>query len=172
MPTVQEKPRTKAAPVARRTLLAAAAASVCGAAGVIAAPRVVPAVEQHLKDAALDAGVGELEQLEGVSIDAAIRAAELTRAAVEILVMPLARLVATLGSGALTVLLAAIDTARDALGLVHLPTTTLDQFRDVVVAWRDGTSALPVALDAYLTADITSAETYLKALKRRMAPKA
>jgi hypothetical protein len=32
--------------------------------------------------------------------------------------------------------------------------------------WQASLTALPIALDAYLTADIQSAETYLKTLKR------
>ena len=36
----------------------------------------------------------------------------------------------------------------------------------VVVSWQTGLTALPIALEAYLTADIQSAETYLKTLKR------
>jgi hypothetical protein len=88
---------------------------------------------------------------------------------VTVIVLPLARFISLLGTGALTVLLAALDAARFALGAVHLPTTTLDQFRAVVASWQVGVASLPISLDAYLTADITSGEAYLKALKRRMA---
>ena len=168
MSTVQERPSTNGTHVSRRALLAAGTVGLCGAAAV-AAPHVAPIIGQHLEDAALDAGLGELRQLEGVSLDAAIRAAEITRAAVSVIVLPLARFLAALGSGALGLLLGALDAARNALALVHLPTATLDAFRDVVASWQAGVAALPIALDAYLTADISSAETYLKALQRRMA---
>lgn len=168
MSTAQERPSTNGTHLSRRALLAASAIGLCGATAV-AAPRAVPAVEQRLQDAALDAGLGELRQLEGVSLDAAIRAAEITHAAVNVIVLPLARFLATLGAGALGLLLSALDAARGALALLHLPTATLDAFRDVVASWQAGVGALPIALDAYLTADISSAETYLKALQRRMA---
>src|SRR5690242_6637953 len=167
MSTVQERPSTNGTHVSRRALLAASTLGLCGAA--VAAPYAAPIIGQHLEDAALDAGLGELRQLEGVSLDAAIRAAEITRAAVSVIVLPLARFLAALGSGALGLLLGALDAARGALTLVHLPTTTLDQFRDVVASWQSGAGALPIALDDYLTADISSAEAYLKALRRRMA---
>jgi hypothetical protein len=156
VPPLQEYSPPKATHLSRRALLTLGALGVCGGA-VVAAPRVAPAIEQHLKDAALDAGLDELRQLEGVSLDAAIRAAEITQAAVTVIVLPLARFISLLGSGALAVL------------LVHLPTTTLDQFRAVVASWQVGVASLPISLDAYLTADITSGEAYLKALKRRMA---
>jgi hypothetical protein len=168
VPPVQEYSPSKATHLSRRALLTLGALGVCGGA-VVAAPRVAPAIEQHLKDAALDAGLDELRQLEGVSLDAAIRAAEITQAAVTVIVLPLARFISLLGTGALAVLLAALDAARFALGAVHLPTTTLDQFRAVVASWQVGVASLPISLDAYLTADITSGEAYLKALKRRMA---
>jgi hypothetical protein len=70
------------------------------------------------------------------------------------------------GGGALSALLGAIDAARAALAAVHLPTTVLDQFRLVVASWQTSLTGLPIALEAYLTADIQSAESYLKTLKR------
>jgi hypothetical protein len=79
---------------------------------------------------------------------------------------PVAQFVALTGNGALSVLQGAIDAACAALAVVHVPTTVLDQFRLVVVSWQTDLSALPIALQAYLTADIQSAETYLKTLKR------
>lgn len=66
---------------------------------MLAAPRVAPLVEQGLQQAAFNAASGELAQLEGVSLDAALKAAQITDAAVHVIVVPVARLVATLGSG-------------------------------------------------------------------------
>lgn len=153
---------------ARRALITtAAAAAVCGA-GAVAAPYVVPAAEKKLEDAALNAALSQLTALEGVPIDAAIRAAEITRAAVNVIVLPVARLVALLGSGALALLLRSLDAAHAALAFVHADTTGVDALRTVVASWQSGLGALPIALDTYLTADITSAEAYLKALKKLM----
>jgi hypothetical protein len=36
----------------------------------------------------------------------------------------------------------------------------------VVASWQAGLTALPIALETYATADIKSAETYLRALKK------
>jgi hypothetical protein len=141
-------------------LLAAGTLAVCGGAAAAA-----PYVGQRLENAGRAALLAELAQLEGVPIDAAIRAAELTRAAVQTIVLPLARFVSLVGSGALGALLAAIDGARAVLGALHIPTTVFDQFRIVVASWQSGVSGLPIALNAFLTADIQSAESYLKSLK-------
>lgn len=122
-----------------------------------------------MHQAALDVAAGELRDLEGVSLDAAIRAAEITRAAVQIIVLPVARLASALGSGGLGLVLRSLDIAHAALALAHAPTGPLDNLRAVVASWQQDTSALPIALAAYTSADITSAEVYLKSLKRQMA---
>jgi hypothetical protein len=142
-------------------VLTLGALAVCGGAAA-----ATPYVTQRVEDAARAAVLAELEQIEGIPIDAAIRAAEITRAAVQTIVLPVARFVALVGGDALGALLAVIDAARAALGALHLSTTMLDQFRLVVVSWQMSVTALPMTLESYLTADIQSAETYLKTLKR------
>jgi hypothetical protein len=164
MATVQERPAETGARVGRRAALAVGALAVCGAA--VAA---TPYVEQRVQQAERDALLAELGQLEGISIDAAIRAAELTRAAVQAIVLPLARFVALVGAGALGLLLRAIIDAQHALGLIHVTSQVLDQFEVVVASWQAGIAGLPIALSDFVDTDITSAETYLKALKGKMA---
>ena len=174
MTTLQDAPPT-ATPTAatprvgrRRLLVAASAVGLCGV-GAVAAPQLLPLAEQRLQQAALAAAHGELRQLEGVSLDAAIETAELTRAAVTVIVFPVARLVAALGSGALGLLLGTLEAAHNALAFVHAPTATVDQLRGVIASWQRGITSLPIALDAYATADIAAAETYLKALRHTLA---
>src|SRR5262249_18178653 len=104
--------------------------------------------------------------LEGISLDAAIEAAEITRAAVQVIVLPVARLMAVLGTGALTLLLGALDAAHTALSLVHASTQVIDQLHAAIASWQTGLSSLPIALTSYVNADITSAEAYLKALRK------
>lgn len=154
--------------VGRRTFLAVAGLGACGA-GALAAPHVAPLVEQNLQQAAFNVAAGELDQLEGVSLDAAIEAAAITAAAVRVIVVPVARLVAALGTGALGLLLSVLDAAHNALAFVHVSTTPLDLLRGVIVSWQAGLASLPIALDTYATADIKSAEAYLMALKRKVA---
>ncbi|MGE5335446.1 MAG: hypothetical protein ACM3N4_12145 [Nitrososphaerota archaeon] len=151
--------------IGRRTLFTTAAtATICGA-GALAAPKLIPILESKAQDMGRTALLNEVGSLEGVSLDAAIRAAELTRIAVKIVVLPLARFVSAVGTGGLSVLLKVLELAHNAMALVHLNTFVLDAFRDVVTRWQDGISALPIALDAYTTADIDSGERYLRALK-------
>jgi hypothetical protein len=155
----QDKSMSKGSRFPRRALVTTAAAAGLAGAAIVAAPRVAPYVEQRVEQATL----GELE---GVSIDAALEAAEITRAAVEVIVVPVANLVAILGSGALGVLLGTLEVAHNALAFVRASTTEVDQLHAVVASWQAGITKLPIALHTYATADITSAETYLRALKK------
>lgn len=165
-PTAPLIPTKKKAHVGRRAFLATAATVTACGAGALAAPKVMPLLESKAQDLGRTALMNELGSLEGVSLDAAIHAAEITRVAVKILVLPLARFMSAIGSGALALLLGALDLAHNAMTLVHLNTGVLDAFRSVVASWQRGVSSLPIALDAYMTADIDSAEKYLRALKQ------
>jgi hypothetical protein len=138
--------------VGRRAFLATAATVTACGAGALAAPTVIPLLESKARETGRDALLNEIGSLEGVSLDAAIRAAEVTRAAVQVLVLPLARYFSLMGTGA--------------LALLHLNTSVLDAFRDVVASWQGGIASLPIALDAYTTTDINSGEKYLRALKQ------
>lgn len=149
----------------RAFALGATTGILCGV-GALAAPRALSALEGEAQALARGAVMDEIGEVEGVSLDAAIGAAELTRRAVTVIVLPLARFVALVGSGALDALLKGIDAARAAVSMLHLNAAPLNAFREVVVSWRGGVATLPISLDAFLTADITSAETYLRALKR------
>ncbi len=160
MATVVQKDPTKS--VNRRRLITAAATVGVVGAAAIAAPQVIPFAEQKLQDAAL----AELKSIEGVSLDAAIEAAEITRAAVKVIVLPVAQLVAFLGSGALGIVILALQGAHDALSFFHLSTSVVDSLQTMVTSWQAGLNGLPISLTAYASADITSAETYLKALRK------
>jgi hypothetical protein len=163
--TVIEKRPTGSGKIGRRRLLAAAtAAGVCGA-GAIAAPHLIPLAEQKLQQVAL----AELRSVEGVSLDAAIEAADVTRAGVKVIVVPVARLVSFLGSGALTLVEAALAGAHNALSFFHLSTTAVDALQTMVASWQTGLGSLPIALSDYADADINSAEAYLKALRKMVS---
>ena len=106
MNTVKPAPETVAtrAPtsgaVGRRALLAVTAtAGVCGVCGVtaLAVPQLRNSLEQDATALGRQALAHELTSLEGVTLDDAIEAAEITEAAIRFLVLPLAQLVATLG---------------------------------------------------------------------------
>ena len=84
-----------------------------------------------------------------------------------LVVLPLAQLVATIGGDGLAVLLAALTTATNALESVHITVAGLRGLRDTVASWHEHIASLPIALTRYATADIASAEAYLKTLKKQ-----
>jgi hypothetical protein len=154
------------AAVGRRALLAVAATGVVGVTA-LAIPQVRNSLEQEATALGRQALAHELSSLEGITLDEAIKVAELTNTAVRLVVLPLAQLVATIGEDGLAVLLSALTTATNALGSVHLTVAGLSGLRDMVASWHEHISSLPIALTSYTTANITNAETYLKALKKQ-----
>ena len=114
------------------------------AAAAIAAPHVVPLAEQKLEEVA----ISDMKNLEGVSLDAAIEAAEITQAAVKVIVLPVASLVAFLGSGALGIVVLALQGAHNALSFFHLSTDVVDSMETIVQSWQAGLTHFDTA-DAY-----------------------
>jgi MFS family permease len=162
----------------RRALMGVAAVSVC-AAGVALTPtaeRVAQQIGQQAVDQAYAAGIaagrqallGELAQLEGVPIDAAIEVAQLTRLAVLYIVRPVASLFATIAGDALGGFIAAISSAQSHLASINVHISQLDQLKSLLTQWQQGVEQLPIAITKYATADIDSAENYLKALKKHI----
>lgn len=150
--------------VGRRALLGLAATTgICGL-GAVAAPQIKQEVDKLEREALLR----ELSQLEGIPIDAAIAAAELTQAAVKLIVLPLARLLAFIGGNALNTLIGSLDNARTIAAGLHVTIPWLNELRALLASWRDNVEQLPITLTAIATADINSAETYLKALKQQI----
>ncbi len=165
--------------LARRALLAAAGIGVC-AAGVELAPIAMKKAgdfTQAQVSSAFQAGVDqgrqalldELAQLEGITLDGAINVAELTRLAVRFIVLPVAQLNATISGDALGVLDSALTSARDNLNRINVHIDALNNLQQLVETWRTNVIQLPTTLNSYVTADINSAENYLKALKNKIA---
>jgi hypothetical protein len=174
-PTPEKKGNGK---LARRAVIGAAALGVC-AAGVALAPSAEQALQKASKQAIDDAyaaGIAagrqallsELAQLEGVPLDAAINVAELTRLAVLYIVRPVAQLFATIAGDALGALIAAITSAQEHLATINVHISQLDQLKSLLAQWEKGVTQLPIDLTKYATADIDSAENYLKALKKHL----
>jgi hypothetical protein len=151
----------------RRALLAVAAVGVSGVTA-LAVPQVRNALEQDAAALGRQALAHELASLEGITLDEAIKAAELTKAAVLAIVVPLAKLVATIGGDGLAVLLASLTTATNLLGSVHVTVAALSSFRDTVASWHTNISSLPIALTSYTTANLDNGENYLKTLKKHL----
>jgi hypothetical protein len=150
----------------RRALLAVAATGVVGVTA-LAIPQIRTTLEQDAAALGRKALSHELASLEGIALDDAIKAAEITSAAVRLVVLPLAQLVATIGGDGLAVLLSALTTATNVLSSVHITVAGLSGLRDTVASWHDHIASLPIALTSYSTANITNAEAYLKTLKKQ-----
>jgi hypothetical protein len=156
--------------VGRRALLAgAAAAGACGVTA-LAAPQIVSKVQQEATNLGHQALAHELGTLETVTLEDAIRAAEITKAAVQVIVLPLAKLFALLGGDALSVLLDSLNIATNALRSLHINIAALTGLRNTVSEWHAHISSLPIKVTDYATANIDSAVTYLKALKKATHP--
>ncbi len=167
--------------VARRVLLTAGGLALCGGA-VALSPIAINKAGQYTADKidqALAAGaanarlalVHELENLEGVSIDAALGVANLTKLAVKFIVGPAAAVMAVLGTSALNVLISALETVIAGLGFIPGGgglQSPLQHLHDMLVAWRLNVTSLPRQLSDYLNWDIDSAEKYLIALQNRI----
>lgn len=180
-PTVPPTPAKKSGSggkIARRALLAGVGVGAC-VAGVELAPTALKKMgeftQAEVQDA-FSAGVesgrkailDELSQIEGLTIDGAIGAAELTRLAVKFIVLPVSRLMSTIEGGALDVLYNALQSAKDNLAKINVHISQLDGMKQMVSEWRDGINQLPTALGNYANADINSAESYLKALQKKI----
>ncbi len=150
----------------RKAILGLGALGVVGA-GALAAPIAIPAIEREIQHAEAEFLAQQLGKLAGVPLDAAIEAAEITRAAVKVFVVPLAEVFATLDAGALTGLIDTLNLAHNLIADVHGDTREVDALRKVLISWRNNVNQLPISVQAYSTADINGAETYLKALKSK-----
>ncbi|GAC1451029.1 MAG: hypothetical protein PVSMB4_10530 [Ktedonobacterales bacterium] len=167
----------------RRVLLTTVVGAGLCAGGAALTPLALDKAKQYATDqftAGLEAGanqarqqlLNELEQLEGISLDAALQVAHFTRLAVQYIVLPVANAVAAIGAGALDLLISAIDAVRS--GLSYIPggsqfAPPLDRLRDMLGSWRTGVKLLPIELTAYANTDIDSAQTYLTSLQAKIA---
>lgn len=174
LPTPKRKNR-----FGRRALLATGTLGICAGA-VALTPIAAQQVEQYTQDQlnsyfhkGFDAGrqalLGELGQIEGVSLDGAIAVAELTRLAVLYIVVPLSKLYATVTGDLLAILASGVLEARTILGAIHITIGALDTIYTLLTTWQKNVTALPQKLGDYANADIISAESYLKALQRKIA---
>jgi hypothetical protein len=179
VPPTEQKSSGSGGKIARRALLAGLGVGAC-VAGVELAPialkkagEFTQAEVQNAFSAGVDSGrkavLEELSQVEGLTIDGAIATAELTRLAVKYIVLPLSQLTSTIEGGALDILYKAIQSAKENLAKINVHISQLDGIETMVGTWRDNVNQLPATLDKYTTADIDSAEAYLKALQKKIA---
>jgi len=163
----------------RRALIATAGVGVC-AAGVALTPLAIKDATQFASDqahAALQNGIAqgeqavinELGQLEGVALDDAIAVAELTRKAVQFIVLPVSKVLATITGDGLAVLDGALTKIQQGQDIIHFNVIPqIGGMKTMVESWRNDVNQLPIRLTAFTNADIISAENYLKALRKKV----
>ncbi len=162
----------------RRALIATAGVGVC-AAGVALTPLAIRDASQFASDQAhqaLTSGIAQgeqaiindLGQLEGVARDDAIAVAELTRKAVQFIVLPVSKVVAVIAGDGLAVLDTALTATQQGLNDVHIHISQISAMQQIVQSWHSNVNQLPIALTAFANADIISAENYLKALRAKV----
>jgi hypothetical protein len=182
--------RVKEKNLSRRRLLVGLGTIAVGGAAVAAAAYELPKVPQAINDAgtniehqlqdAFNRGVssGEdavrrefitaLDQLEGISLDAAVSAAKLTRVAYDVFVSPLVTFLANIADNFLTVTLQALITGRRWLANIGQDNSTLGALQKVLESWVQDAQQMPKQLQAIADADLDGAQSYLRALKRKI----
>jgi hypothetical protein len=170
----------------RKMLLVAAAAGGTAIAGYELLPKLPHALEQagtniehQLQDAfnkGVSAGeeavrkefINALDTMEGVSLEAAIGAARLTRVAYDVFVSPLVTLAATVADDFLSITLAALTKARSWLQQINADNATLAALQAVLKNWVDQVHTMPKKLQTITETDLDGAQAYLRALQRKI----
>ncbi|MDQ2887123.1 MAG: hypothetical protein M3Y39_13690 [Chloroflexota bacterium] len=175
--------------LSRRGLLFGIGAVAVGGAGIAAAelgPKIPQAlgnatqnVEQQIQDAfqrGVEQGaqnvrkefVTALENMEGFSLGAAISAAKLTRVAYDVFVSPVIQFGSTLTNDFLNTMLKAFKSARNVLIAVNMDNTALIAIQKVLESWVNQITNMPKQLNAIADADLDGAQSYLRALQRKI----
>ncbi len=190
----QERPRARRkakrkSVTRRRLLLGLGAVVVGGAAASVAAyelPKVPQAlndvgknIEQQLQDSfnqGFNTGadavrkefITALENLEGVSLDAATAAAKLTRVAYDVFVSPLVKFLASVADDFLSVTLRAVTQGRHWLSNIGQDNNTLAGLQSVLETWVAQAQQMPKQIQAIADADLDGAQAYLRALRHKI----
>ena len=106
--------------------------------------------------------------MEGVSLEAAIGAARLTRVAYDVFVSPLVTLAATVADDFLSITLAALTKARSWLQQINADNATLAALQAVLKNWVDQVHTMPKKLQTITETDLDGAQAYLRALQRKI----
>ncbi|BCL81792.1 hypothetical protein ccbrp13_42570 [Ktedonobacteria bacterium brp13] len=112
--------------------------------------------------------INSLSSLEGFTLDGAITAARLTRVAYDVFVSPVVKFGSVLTGDFLTGMLTALTKAREWLAGVYQDNSTLIAIQKVLQSWVDDVQQLPKQLDSITEADLDGAQSYLRALQRKI----
>jgi hypothetical protein len=180
------KGKKKKKGVTRRNLLLGLGVVAVGGAGVVGyelGPKLPQAlgsvgtnIEKQLQDefnkglaqgaeAARKELISGLENLEGVSLNAAVEAARLTRVAYDVFVSPVVKLYSQIAGNVLTAMLSAFKTGRNWLARINQDNATLAAIQTVLESWVNQVQNLPKQLDTITQADLDGAQAYLRSLQ-------
>lgn len=109
-----------------------------------------------------------LDSMEGVSLQAAVEAAHLTRMAYDVFVSPLVTLAATITGDFLTVTLRALQTARGWLARIYQDNDTLAALQTVLQTWIKQVNSMPKKLQTITDTDLDGAQAYLRSLQHKL----
>jgi hypothetical protein len=185
----EEPPRRRRRILTRRRVLLGLGVAATGGA-VVAATELVPKIpqaistgasnlEHQLSDAfnrGFQAGadavrkdfLNALENMEGVSLDAAMGAAKLLRTAYDVFVNPLVTLAANVAGDFLNVTLRAFIQARHWLANIGQDNSTLAALQNVLESWTQQANQMPKQIQAITDADLDGAQAYLRGLQRKI----
>jgi hypothetical protein len=170
----------------RKMLLGLGAVAVGGVAAYEIAPKIPQAlnnvgtnIEHQIQDAynkGLAAGaeavrkefITSLQNLEGVSLQAAMAAAKLMRQAYDAFVSPLVTLAATVTGDFLGVTLQAVSIARGFLAKFNQDNDTLAALQTLLQTWVKQVHQVPKEIQTITDADLDGAQAYLRALQRKI----
>lgn len=182
----ERRKRKKKGVTRRKLLVGLGVAAVGGVAAYELVPRIPQAlndvgtnIEHQLQDAynkGIAAGgeavrkelVNSLDTLEGVSLEGAIGAAKLTRVAYDVFVSPIVTLAATVAGDFLNITLRALITGRSWLAAIKQDSDTLAALQTVLETWVKQVNAMPKQLQSITDADLDGAQSYLRALQRKI----
>lgn len=185
--TPRRKPR-KRGKIRRRALLGLGIGAI--AAGGIAAYELAPRIpgalsqagtniEHELQDAfnkgvaaGADAARKEfitaVDNIEGVSLQAAVDSARLTRLAYDAFVSPIVTLAATITGDFLNITLRALIAGRVWLDRIRQDSDTLAALQTVLQTWVQKVNEVPEQLQSITDADLDGAQSYLRGLQRTL----
>jgi hypothetical protein len=112
--------------------------------------------------------ITSLGNLEGFTLDGAVTAARLTRVAYDVFVSPVVKFGSVLTGDFLSGMLAALKKAREWLAGVYQDNATLIAIQKVLESWVNDIQKLPKQLDSITEADLDGAQSYLRALQRKI----
>ncbi len=112
--------------------------------------------------------ITSLQNLEGVSLQAAMAAAKLMRQAYDAFVSPLVTMAATVTGDFLGVTLQALSIARGFLAKFNQDNDTLAALQTVVQSWIKQVHSVPKEIQTITDADLDGAQAYLRALQRKI----